>query len=121
MKRQGVTVLALAALVVCPLVQAHAQTQTEMNITADKQFKHADARLHVVYARVRSLLDASGRAKLEKAEQAWVTYRDAEAGLEAHLYHGGSMEPMVYANVQKNLTDARIKELQGLEAELKSS
>lgn len=118
MSRQA-AVIFLAILVICPVAQA--QTQTEMNVTADKQFKRADARLNSVYRRVRASLDTRSRAKLEKAEHAWVTYRDAEAGLEASLYRGGSMEPMVYANVQRNLTDARIKELQGLEAELKSS
>lgn len=107
------------ALAVIPLAGAQAQTQTQMNMTADHQYLLSAERLAAVYNRLRPLLDPAERHDLGEAERAWIAYRDAQARLEAGLYRGGSMQPMVYDNIRKDLTDARIRQLQRLTVQLK--
>ena len=119
MKRQLASLLCVASLVVIPLAGACAQTQTVLNITADQNARRAEVQLRSVYGRAAAALDPAGRRKLAASEQTWMAYCRAEAGFEADLYRGGSMEPMVYANVQKALTEARIAQLQAILKEVK--
>ncbi len=118
MRQKIATLLLLAALTLGPLAGVRAQSQSELDRMAYRDFQRADARLNVVYRRVRATLDATGRAKLEKVERAWVAYRDAQADLEADVNRGGSMEPMVYSNVQESLTNDRIKALRAFQGEM---
>jgi uncharacterized protein YecT (DUF1311 family) len=87
------------------------QTQAEMNQEAAADFQKADAELNQIYKQVRAGLDADGQAKLKTAQRAWLAYRDAEAELEAAPNEGGSIYPMIVANVKARLTEARVKEL----------
>jgi uncharacterized protein YecT (DUF1311 family) len=87
------------------------QTQVEMNQAAAADFQKADAALNKVYQRIRAALDADGQAKLKAAQRAWLAYRDAEAAFEAAPNEGGSIYPMVVANVKTRLTEARVSEL----------
>jgi len=88
------------------------QTQAEMNQEAAADFQKADATLNKIYKKVRAALDEAGQAKLKAAQRAWLAYRDAEAELEAAPNEGGSIYPMIIANVKARLTDARVKELE---------
>src|SRR4029079_8301547 len=54
------------------------QTQVEMNRCAREELRRTDARLNVAYGRLLARLDANRRAKLQKAERAWVAFRDAQ-------------------------------------------
>ena len=110
--------LFLAALAVLPLAGARAQSQMALDETANREFERADARLNIVYRQVLGMLDATGRKKLQKAERAWVAYRDAQADLEADVNRGGTMEPMVYSSTETDLTDARIKALHDFQADM---
>jgi uncharacterized protein YecT (DUF1311 family) len=99
----------------CAMLAADAdepvQTQAEMNQEAAADFQKADAALNKVYQRIRAALDADGQAKLKVAQRAWLAYRDAEAALEAAPNEGGSIYPMIVANVKTRLTEARVSEL----------
>jgi uncharacterized protein YecT (DUF1311 family) len=105
-----VLLLSLAALT----TPAFAQTQSEMNAEAAADFKKADAKLNAVYQKVKASQDEDDLPLLKTAQKAWLAYRDAEATLEAAPNKGGSIYPLVYAEVQTRLTEARTKELENL-------
>ena len=101
-------ILLLAASL--PLM-ANAQTQAEMNVTAGKQYDRADKTMTAAYKRLMSKLDAKGKARLKKAQIAWIKFRDAEADLLSSKVEGGSIYPMVYAEHLTEITTQRTKEL----------
>ena len=89
------------------------QSQSEMNICADKKFKAADAALNRVYSQLASKLDAAARAKLKAAEVSWLKYRDDNCDYEAAQFEGGSMQPLIYSSCLGRMTKARTDELRG--------
>jgi uncharacterized protein YecT (DUF1311 family) len=95
-----------------------AQSQSEMNICADKQFKAADAVLNRVYNQLASKLEADARAKLKAAEVSWLKYRDDNCDYEAAAFEGGSMQPLIYSSCLERMTKARTAELRGQLKEL---
>lgn len=97
--------------------RAFAQSQAEMNESACQEFKKADAELNATYAKIRSEYkdDAAFLEKLQKAQKAWMAFRDAE--LEA-LYPAadkaaeyGSVFPMCLCTAQAALTAQRVEQL----------
>lgn len=105
------TILLATPCVLCAADDEPVQTQAEMNQEASADFQKADAELNKIYKRVRESLDEAGQAKLKAAQRAWLAYRDAEAALEAAPNEGGSIYPMIVANVMARLTETRVKEL----------
>ncbi|MGH8045907.1 MAG: lysozyme inhibitor LprI family protein [Chthoniobacterales bacterium] len=110
MKTAAILAIALAAFT----LPAIAQTQVEMTDEAAADFKKSDAKLNAAYKKLRATLDEDGQAKLKTAQKAWLAYRDAEAALEAAPNEGGTIYPMVFANVKTRLTDARTEELDAI-------
>ena len=102
--------LILGFAVSAPLT-ANAQTQMEMNITAGKNFDKADKTMTVAYKKLMSKLDVKGKARLKKAQIAWIKFRDAEAELLASKVEGGSIYPMIYSEHLTIITNQRTKEL----------
>ena len=90
---------------------ANAQTQTEMNITAGKTYDKADKTMTVAYKKLMGKLDAKGKARLKKAQIAWIKFRDAEAEFRSSESEGGSMHPMVESDCLTEITNQRTKEL----------
>ncbi|MDT7809731.1 MAG: hypothetical protein QOJ70_3544 [Acidobacteriota bacterium] len=90
-----------------------AQSQSEMNICADKKFKAADAALNRVYNQLAPKLEADARAKLKAAEVSWLKYRDDNCDYEAAQFEGGSMQPLIYSSCLERMTKARTEELRG--------
>ena len=104
---------ATLALITIYLTPANAQSQSEMNRGAAREFETADATLNKVYKQLIGKLDDEGKEKFKLAQRAWVQFRDAQADFEADKEaRGGSMAPLIYNGTRKTLTDARIKELQ---------
>jgi uncharacterized protein YecT (DUF1311 family) len=102
---------------------AHAQTQTDMNESAYKAFQREDAKLNALYVKLLHSYNPKdedeGRTykKIIAAEKAWITYRDAQADMDASMEaEGGSVYPTVFSNACASLTDERIK---SIKAELK--
>lgn len=104
-----------------------AQTQTDMTICAQRDYGDADDALNAQYkitrAQVRSQ-DADGtdftkgaEDALVKAQRAWVAYRDAECISAGFQARGGSMEPMIVASCEADLTRKRTEELKALTEE----
>ena len=104
----------LSTAIAHPLV-LQAQSQSEMNRQAEREFATADKSLNQVYTQVLAAIDAEARPKLKASQRAWVQFRDAEADLHADLEaRDGSMADLVLAGRKATMTKARVKELQQL-------
>jgi uncharacterized protein YecT (DUF1311 family) len=105
----------LLALFLFTAAAASGQTQAEMNQQAAADFHKADAQLNAIYGKVKAALDPESQAKLKTAQRAWITFRDAEADLQADATaRGGTMAPCIYDGVRQQLTETRIEELKAL-------
>lgn len=101
------------------IAQANNETQADMNNQAYQDFKKTDDELNKVYNQIVKKYkdDKVFIAKLQKAELAWIKYRDAE--IEAiypepykdNMMNYGCVYPMCkYMNLTE-ITKQRIKEL----------
>lgn len=123
MARALVLAAGLAAVALPALSQncASPQTQTDMNICADREYKIADAALNSAYRRAVAVMrqedaalnqDQRGAVEaLRQAERAWIAYRDAACTSEAYLYHGGTIAPMIFSGCKTRLTRQRTRDL----------
>lgn len=91
-----------------------AENQHETNQRAARDFAVADAALNRLYPKVVASLPAQRRAKLRRAQRAWVAWRDAEAAFTASEMEGGSAWPLLYDGARARLTRNRIAELEAL-------
>lgn len=89
-----------------------AQTQLELTMQARAAADAADNRLNQTYRKLMTRLDNEAKAKLVKAEMAWIAFRDGQCAFEADWYRGGSASPYQYNLCLQRLTEARIRELQ---------
>ena len=93
------TFIAAAALLASGAAWAddcsNANTQTEMNQCAAAQYQAADKKLNETWQ--QALKRASGQQLelLKKAQQAWISLRDADCAFLASGAEGGSMQPML--------------------------
>lgn len=93
------TLIAVAALLASGAAWAddcsNANTQTEMNQCAAAQYQAADKKLNETWQ--QALKRASGQQQelLKKAQQAWISLRDADCAFLASGAEGGSMQPML--------------------------
>ncbi|MEQ1938996.1 lysozyme inhibitor LprI family protein [Mesorhizobium sp. CN5-321] len=99
-------VMAFAAL---PLLAAAALADSDPG--AD--FQKADKALNSTFRQVQSRLsdDSGGKARLVKAQRAWIAFRDAECTFQSSGEDGGSAAPLVVASCKAELTTQRTKQL----------
>lgn len=93
---------------------SHAQTQSDMNQSANADYKKADAELNKAYRDVLNKLDASGKTDLKAAQNAWIKYRDLDCKFQSGGAAGGSIQAMVVAGCLTDKTTARTAELRKL-------
>ena len=104
------TLIAVAALLASGAAWAddcsNANTQTEMNQCAAAQYQAADKKLNETWQ--RALKRASGQQLelLKKAQQAWISLRDADCAFLASGAEGGSMQPML---ISQCMTDKSVE------------
>jgi uncharacterized protein YecT (DUF1311 family) len=103
--------LFIALLLFCFCNNSFAQTQLEMNETANANYKKADAELNKVYKQLMSILDQNEKPLLIQAEKDWVKFRDSHCKFEASQYEGGSIQPLIYSTCLEELTKKRIVEI----------
>ncbi|TLG79109.1 lysozyme inhibitor LprI family protein [Methylocystis sp. B8] len=87
-------------------------TQTAMNLCAGENFKHADAELNAVYAKLLGKVSAAGGPKLREAQKSWIKYRDAQCEFETMGTTGGSIHGMMLWQCLTDLTVQQTKRLQ---------
>ena len=97
--------------------------QEDHQIIAELQanYKAADKTLNASYKRLYSEMDGAGRAKLVKAQRAWLAFRDSNAMLHADYIRGGAAsssggDRVLYA-VLVEMTHMRTRELDAIRAE----
>ena len=72
----------------------------------------AEIELNQIYRRALAALDEDGKKRLRTAQRSWLTFRDAEAGLERHRSgEGGSLGGLIFLNRKLDLTLTRIADL----------
>ncbi|MGR7571707.1 lysozyme inhibitor LprI family protein [Klebsiella aerogenes] len=104
------TFIAAAALLASGAAWAddcsNANTQTEMNQCAAAQYQAADKKLNETWQ--QALKRASGQQQelLKKAQQAWISLRDADCAFLASGAEGGSMQPML---ISQCMTDKSVE------------
>ncbi|HDN2717956.1 lysozyme inhibitor LprI family protein [Klebsiella aerogenes] len=104
------TLIAAAALLTSGAAWAddcsNANTQTEMNQCAAAQYQAADKKLNETWQ--QALKRASGQQQelLKKAQQAWISLRDADCAFLASGAEGGSMQPML---ISQCMTDKSVE------------
>ncbi|MGQ4272721.1 lysozyme inhibitor LprI family protein [Terrihabitans sp. B22-R8] len=74
-----------------------AETQFALNRCANDAFKAADAELNKVYRTLVERLEGADdiKARLTKAQRAWLAVRDAECDFMTSASEGGSIHPML--------------------------
>lgn len=100
---------------------ANQMDQSTMTRCAGIDFEKADAELNRIWPEIKSDAQESdeGTGKTEHldalmaSQRAWLAYRDAECAWQGFEAHGGSMEPMLVNACLAEMTNKRIKELQG--------
>jgi uncharacterized protein YecT (DUF1311 family) len=92
--------------------------QLDLTQCADREFAKSDAALNQTYRKLFADLDDEHRPLLQKAQRAWIAFRDADCDVEASVALGGSMHAMLVAECRAAATDARVKELNTLRTSL---
>lgn len=90
-----------------------ASTTVELNECASITFKEADKRLNEVYNKFYKSLDEQEKKVLKDSQNAWINFRDKNANLMSLTYLRASMYTMVFLGAKTELTENRIKELEG--------
>jgi uncharacterized protein YecT (DUF1311 family) len=88
-------------------------TQAEMNEFAARDFKENEIKMNKIFEEIILGLEARVELKqsLEKAQEAWLKYREIQAKANSETYKGGSIYPLVYYTNMSKLTISRINEL----------
>ncbi len=88
-----------------------AQTQSEMNNEAYKNYEKADLEMNKVYKKLLNGLNKTEKEMLIKTQKDWLKFRDSNCEFEAEENEGGSIKPMVWAMCLEEKTKTRIKDL----------
>ena len=84
-----------------------ATTQTELSACAAEQYQAADKKLNQTYQAAIKRAAAPQRDLLKKAQQAWITLRDADCAFISSSSQGGSVQPMVNNQCLTDKTNER--------------
>jgi uncharacterized protein YecT (DUF1311 family) len=88
-------------------------TQSEMNEYAAQELRDSESQMNKVFDEIISKLEKNIELKelMEKAQKAWVEYRENQAKANSEPYKGGSIYPLVYNTNKTKITITRINEL----------
>ena len=102
------------ALLLC--IPSFGQSQMEMNLEAESEYKQADNRLNAVYQKILNDYESDQEfiKNLKASERLWIKFRDAEM-LMKYPKNGevrnGSVFPLCYYIYSEKLTEQRIETL----------
>ena len=89
------------------------QTTLEMRVCAGKSYEAADKKLNQVYRQLRPKLNAKQQKRLVDAQTAWIQFRDKSCAFEAGEVEGGTLEPVLKLSCLTDVTQQRVKNLEG--------
>lgn len=90
---------------------AFEDTTIGMQIKATAELEVLDASLEHAVDQLRYSCSESRLKRLEEAQEAWLSYRDADAHLASLVAEGGSLAPLLFTGHQIDLTEQRIKDI----------
>jgi uncharacterized protein YecT (DUF1311 family) len=106
----------LFAFLLAPLF-SFAQSQGDMNASADKDFQQADRELNATYQKILKdyKSDAAFISRMKASQRIWIQFRDAELlarypAKDARVEYG-SVFPMCWSIYKTDLTKERTKQL----------
>lgn len=74
-------------------------------------YRREDKALSDAYQQLAAKVDPQAKAPLDRAQRAWLDYRDSECAYEAARPADGPPAPVVEARCMKRLTEQRAKDL----------
>jgi uncharacterized protein YecT (DUF1311 family) len=89
----------------------NAGTTASITSCMSNAYEKTDAELNRIYKLAFKGLDPRQADNLEKAQRAWVTYRDAQCDAEYAKWDGGSGGPAAHLGCLVRLTRLRTREL----------
>ncbi|NJL78142.1 MAG: lysozyme inhibitor LprI family protein [Richelia sp. SM2_1_7] len=89
------------------------QTTLEMRVCASKSYEAADKKLNQVYRQLKPKLNAKQQKRLVDAQIAWIQFRDKSCAFEAGEAEGGTLEPVLKLSCLTDVTQQRVKNLEG--------
>ena len=112
MRKLQVCILAgLALSLMISRAQDPAPTVADKLSAVSAQVDQAEQDLGEAYNKLLVALDETGRKRLEKAQQAWAEYRDAQAAFNCFHFAGQPQERMEYYTQLRKETEKRTREL----------
>jgi len=91
---------------------AGAQTQTEMNECAAREYKKHDAAMNDIYQQLLAKLkDPKQKEMLVEVERAWIAYRDKFCAFQSGETVGGTIHPLIETNCLDEKTNVHTAEL----------
>lgn len=90
------------------LLPAHAQDQNRLNEQARQRYVKVEAEMNRVYKEIESRLKSPALERFRKSQQAWLTYRDAEAYAAVAGHEGGLRAIEIDYTVQTEVTQRRL-------------
>ncbi|XTZ36977.1 lysozyme inhibitor LprI family protein [Salmonella enterica] len=104
-------ILALAALLLsCPVLAeecTNATTQSELNNCSAEVYRAADTKLNQTYQDAIKRAAPKQADLLKKAQQTWLSLRDADCDFVSAASEGGSIQPMVKNQCLTDKTNER--------------
>jgi uncharacterized protein YecT (DUF1311 family) len=110
------TVSEVFTVLPCP---AHPKTTVEIEGCAEHRIVRLDGQINrKAKALHLAMPDAASKASFVAAQQAWIAYRQAECVSEAAPVTGGTLYPVVFADCEARLDQARLRDLKSIAEEL---
>ena len=115
MKRLSILAVACACLTFGGYVRAEsidcskAVDQASLNHCAGLDYQSADTKLNDTYGQLLKKVSPQGKPRLQKAQRAWVAYRDTQCDFLTSSPSPYSAQPMIHADCLSRLTQAQTK------------
>ena len=87
----------------------HVSDQYTLNRCADQDYQASDKKLNETYGKLLKSVSPQGKTRLQKAERAWVAYRDAQCDFLASSPSPYSAQTMIHSLCLDRLTQAQMK------------
>ena len=91
-----------------------ATTQTDLNVCAAADYQQADTAMNAIYKKVMDRASEAQRDLLKKAQNAWLSVRDADCAFVSSGANGGSVQPMTESQCLADKTRERAAFLESL-------
>ncbi len=106
------TALALIQPVLAqPLDCKNPADQASLNACIGQEYQAADKQLNATYHALAAKLSKGGQAQLQKAQRAWIAYRDAQCDFDTAASVGGTIHPTAEAECLTTLTKLQTQHL----------